>query len=459
MQKKMILLIACLSVFFETIDVSAVNLAIPSLQREWHSAADYFDWIQSIYVLFYGGFLLLGGRLSDKLGRKRIYIAGSGIFLLASLAAFFAVSLPFLLVCRAAQGVGAALAIPAAISIISNLYDNTTEVNKGLGIFGAFAAIGFASGLVFGAIIVNSLGWKWIFGVNMFIITPVILLALKMIPADKRTMQQEQSDFWGGALLTLVLLLLTFAIHASGSKTQQTLLLPALLLAILFFFLFRYLEKKTTTPLFNTDLFRNNGIISSNLTGVLMGASFMSYISLLSIYVQQVVSLSLIETGLLLFPFSLLSAAVSKWWLPMLQKRWSLTAVVNIGLAFMTLSGFLLAISSRQYHWVWLLLSVLFNNGLSMAIAYPSITALSVHDANPEDHGMAAGLQATSYSAGCGIGIAFVWTMIRTWYAGDALFSSQAMGLGAMLCALLSLSAILVNTVVRKRISAAAQTL
>lgn len=451
MQKKIILLIACLSVFFETIDVSAVNLAIPSLQREWHSAADYFDWIQSIYVLFYGGFLLLGGRLSDKLGRRRIYITGSAIFLLASLAAFFATSLSFLLVCRAAQGVGAAFAIPAAISIISNLYDDATEVNKGLGIFGAFAAIGFASGLVFGAFIVSSLGWKWIFGLNVFIITPIILLALKIIPADKKTLRQEDSDFWGGTLLTLVLLLLTFTIHASGSKTQQVLLLPALALAVLFFVLFRYFEKRNATPLFNTDLFKNNGIISSNLTGVLMGASFMSYISLLSIYVQQVVSLSLIETGLLLFPFSILSAAVSKWWLPLLQKRWSLKAVVNIGLAFMTLSGLLLAICSRQYHWGWLLLSVLFNNGLSMAIAYPSITALSVHHASPEDHGMAAGLQATSYSAGCGMGIAFVWTVIRIWYTGDALFSAGAMGLGAILCALLSLLSILVNTVVNNR--------
>lgn len=446
----MILFVACLSVFFETIDVSAVNLAIPSLQKEWNAGAGYFEWVQTIYVLFYGGFLLLGGRLADRIGRKRIYLFGSAVFLCASFGAFFAASLPFLLCCRAMQGLGAAFAIPAAISIITNLYTDVNEVNRGLGIFGAFAAIGFASGLMFGAITVSSLGWKWIFGVNVVVILPVLVMAMIMIPADEKREQQLHHDVRGGTLLTLFLLLFTFTIHASGSQEQKKWVITAALLTVMFGCLFYYFEKKNTTPLLNYNLFKEWNIVSSNLAGILLGASFMSYISILSVYVQEVVHLSLVQAGLFLFPFSIISAGISKWWLPFLQKKYPLKPVANIGLFCMFLGNLFLVACCRQYHWGLLLLSAFFINGVSMAIAYPSLTALAIQDAEPQDHGMAAGLQSTSYSAGCGIGIALVWTIIRIWFPGTDTFSSSAIGLGAALCGTLCLAAMIINSVNQK---------
>lgn len=449
MQKKIILFSACLSVFFEALDVSAVNLAIPSIQKEIHAGAAHFEWVQSIYLLFYGGFLLLGGRLADIVGRKRIYLFGSTIFLAASFIAISSTSLSFLLVCRALQGLGAAFAIPAAISIITNLYTDRQEINKGLGIFGAFAAIGFASGLMFGGLTVSIWGWKWIFGMNVAIIFPVLLLAVRIIPSDKKATQEKSIDVPGGILLTLFLLVFTFAIHAAGIPSQKKLFLPAVIIAALFFFIFYFLQKNTHNSILDTSLFRKKSIITGNITGILLGASFMSYISLLSVFLLQVVQVSLIRAGLFLFPFSVLSAVVSKWCLPFLQQKYSLKLTANIGLLSMLLGDFFLALCAWSYHWLYLVLSVLFINGISMALAYPTITSLAIQDAEPEDHGMAAGLQSTSYTAGCGIGIAFIWAIIRIQYPEEKIFSPAAIVTGAVLCGWICLMGMIVNSVTK----------
>jgi EmrB/QacA subfamily drug resistance transporter len=414
MKNRLILLAACLSVFFEALDVSIVALALPAIKQSFSKSESSFEWLQTAYVLFYGGFLLLGGRLSDILGRKKIYLVGSFLFLFSSLAAGFCSTLESLIVMRCVQGLGAGLTIPAAISTITNLFTDDKKRNHALGLFSAFAALGFASGLMAGGLIVNYYHWHWIFWFNVPIIAIVIVIGFACFPKDVLRLNQRK-DWLGGILLVSSLLAFTYAIHQFSVSPGWITILIAIA-SIILFFAFIKAERSHAEPLIDLKLFSNKFIIRSNIAGLLLGASFLSYVTLLSIYMQQTLLISSRNAGLILFPFSIGSAIVAGVFLPYFQKRSTVNNIAIFGYSSMILGCifFITAIIFKLQPLLYL--SIFCVNAVAISIIFPSITALGVQHANLNDHGMVAGLQATSYTVGCGIGLTLLWSILRILY-------------------------------------------
>jgi MFS family permease len=413
MRKKLILIAACLSVFFEALDVSIVALAIPSIKIGLNATAEKTEWLQTIYMLLYAGFLILGGRLADIFGRKTIYLIGSCLFLASSFAAGFAGNIEQLLVCRGVQGIGAAFAIPAAIAIITNLYSTETEVNNALGVFGSFAALGFASGLMSGGLVVNILSWKWIFWINVPVILLIILIAIWLLPNSNMRKEQKNTDVLGGALLTTAIIVLTYSIHLVSLPNQKMNALSAFLIFIVLIFLFFKQEKKHSHPLIDVKIFRDRYLRQMNFAGLMLGASFISYVSFLSIFLQEILQYTPAYSGLLLFPFSICSALVAKYFLPFIQRKTSVKSTAILGHIFLGVGCLSLILASIFTNFFLVIISVFCVNAVAISIIYPSLTSLSVQSSGKQDHGVIAGIQSTAYSAGCGIGIALIWSVVR----------------------------------------------
>lgn len=202
-RKNLILILASVGTFVEALDIAIINLTIPSIQEQFHIGAETVQWLQTLYVLFFGGFLIIGGKLSDQLGRKKIFLIGALIFMLTSLGAGLSQSFEVLAIFRALQGLGAAFIMPSALSIVTNTFREEQERNYAIGIFSSFAAIGSGSGLSVGGIISTYLSWHWVFLINVPILLLTLVFAYQYLPADekdravrKRILSPECCLFW-----------------------------------------------------------------------------------------------------------------------------------------------------------------------------------------------------------------------------------------------------------------------
>ncbi|WP_161596640.1 MFS transporter [Chitinophaga vietnamensis] len=414
MKQRIILTVACLAIFFETLDVSVLNMAIPQMELYFSAGPDGIQWVQTVYVLCYAGFVLLGGRLADTNGRRRIFVSGALLFAAASLAAGFSVSFAWLLTCRAFQGIGVAMAIPAAIAIITNTFPNPVERNRALGVFGAMAGIGFATGLATGGIISKVLGWQWVFFINVPVIAVAVILALRYIPADERN-KRTSRNIWSGVMIAILMLLASWLIHSIGSIGRNPLLF-GILLAVSGILGYYFVKRESVhpSPLVDFKLFRLPGVITGNLGAFLSGSVFLSYIFLLTLYLQQELHFSSATAGLLLFPFSILSGLTSKYLLPRLLQRFGVVKTGIIGNSFM-LSGILFFLLSNYmgHSLVFLFFAVLCLNSVGISIIYPCVTILSVQSTPEAQHGLASGISATSGSFGNGMGLSVIGVVMR----------------------------------------------
>ncbi|SHK85879.1 Major Facilitator Superfamily protein [Chitinophaga jiangningensis] len=400
-------MISCLAVFFETLDASVLNMAIPSMEQYFNFGPDAIQWVQALYLLFYGGFVLLGGRLTDIRGRRNVYITGAAIFGAASFAAGFAKSFGWLLACRAVQGIGVAFAIPAAIAIIIHTFTVPQERNRAMGIFGAMAGTGFATGLAIGGLISAYWGWQWVFFINVPVIILAILLALTYIPADQKNEQSVPSDYKSGLMITTLMLAAAWMVHSLGSIGSHPWMFAGTLTGFLVlgtYFIQR--ERAHATPLVDFSIFRLDGAVAGNLAALLTGAAFVSYLFLLTLYLQQHLLFSPASAGLLLLPFSILSGLFSKFILPFCFKRLGVTGVGLLGNAFMV-TGFLSFMLS--YSGVLpvplIVFGIFCTNSVGISMIFPSVTILSVQAAPPHQQGLASGINGTSNSFGGGLGL------------------------------------------------------
>jgi len=407
MQRRIILTISCLAVFFETLDASVLNMAIPSMEQYFDFGPEAIQWVQALYLLFYGGFVLLGGRLTDIKGRRNVYITGAAIFGAASFAAGCAGSFGWLLACRAVQGIGVAFAIPAAIAIIIHTFNEPEERNRAMGIFGAMAGTGFATGLAIGGLISAYWGWQWVFFINVPVIVLAIILALTYIPADRKNEHQLPSDYKSGLMITTLMLAAAWMVHSLAEIATHPWMFAATLPGFLLlgsYFIKR--ERSLAMPLVDFSVFRLDGAIAGNLAALLTGAAFVSYLFLLTLYLQQHLLFSPASAGLLLLPFSIMSGLFSKFVLPHCFKRLGVTGVGLLGNAFMV-TGFLCFILS--YSGVWPLPLIVFGifctNTVGISMIFPSVTILSVQSAPPPQQGLASGINGTSNSFGGGFGL------------------------------------------------------
>jgi EmrB/QacA subfamily drug resistance transporter len=400
------LILLCSAQFVVVLDASIVNVALPSIGDALDFSQENLPWVVNAYVLTFGGFLLLGGRTADLLGRRRVFMAGLLLVAVASLLAGFAATEGQLIAARAAQGLGAAIISPAALSIVTTTFSDGAERNKALGVWGAVAGSGGAAGVLLGGILTDSLGWEWVLWVNV----PVALLAFALSPrliAESRAEAETRAFDVGGAFtVTAALSILVYALvdaNDAGWGSSQTLGLIAVSLALLAAFV--AIELRATKPLVPFSIFRIRTLTGANVVGLLVGASLFSMFFFISLYMQQVLEYSAIHAGLSYLPLALVimaSAGIAS----QLVTKLGYKPVLAAGLLFIVigLTWFSRVSVGGSFAGDILGPSLFAAAGLGFAFVTTTIAAVSGVEEN--EAGLASGLINTSQQIGGALGLA-----------------------------------------------------
>ena len=300
------LILLCVAQFVVVLDASIVNVALPSIGRGLHFSEQNLPWVVNAYVIAFGGFLLLGGRAADLLGRRRVFMAGLLVVAVASLAAGFAATQGELIAARAAQGLGAAIISPSALSIVTTLFKDGAERNKALGVWGAVVGSAGAAGVLLGGILTTGLGWQWVLWVNV----PVSLIALALtpglIPESRSEATTRHFDAAGAVTVTAGLSVLAYALlDASSAGWGSTKIVGLLAAAVVLLGAFVVIEQRSSAPLVPFRIFRLRTLTGANVVGLLLGASLFSMFFFISLYMQQVLGYSPIHAGLSYLPLAL----------------------------------------------------------------------------------------------------------------------------------------------------------
>ncbi|MDQ0782439.1 MFS transporter [Chryseobacterium sp. W4I1] len=412
-RKNLILILASVGTFVEALDIAIINLTIPSIQEQFHIGAETVQWLQTLYVLFFGGFLIIGGKLSDQIGRKKIFLIGAFIFMLTSLGAGLSQSFEVLAIFRALQGLGAAFIMPSALSIVTNTFRGEQERNRAIGIFSSFAAIGSGSGLSVGGIISTYLSWHWVFLINVPILLLTLIFAYQYLPTDEKSEPGQKTDFISGILLVLGLLSLTYGTHElvhikeNPFMIMGSLVISVLLLAAVFIRL-----KSVAQPLIDLQLFKHKSLMISNAVFFTLGAFFIGFLFLISLMLQKDMGYSAASAGLMLVPFSIMSALAAKFVLPYISKRLSSSQMGVFGWSFMLAGALSLLIAVYTGHPLTVvLLGAACISGIGMTFCFTALSVMGIQDVEPSHYGVASSLSSTSYFLGAGIGLSFITLM------------------------------------------------
>lgn len=418
------LALLCMAQFVVVLDASITNVALPSIGRALELEEDNLSWVVNAYVLTFGGFLLLGGRLADLLGRRRVFTAGLILFGAASLVGGFAESEGTLIAARAVQGLGAALLSPAALSIITTTFRDGSERNKALGVWGAVAGSGGAAGVLLGGILTEYAGWEWVLWVNVPIAAAAALLAPRLILESKADSASRHFDVPGAISVTTGLALLVYAMVEApdaGWGSGQTIGLLALAAGLLAAFV--AIESRSRSPLVPFSIFRNRTLTGANVVGLLTGASLFSMFFFISLYMQNVLGYSAIKAGLSYLPLAvtiIIAAGIAS----VLVTRVGFRPVLAVGMAFVAggLALFSQISADGSYLGDILIPSVLAAAGLGLSFVPQTIAAMSGVD----DHeaGLASGLINTSQQVGGALGLA-VLSSIAFSKIGDLAANGQ----------------------------------
>lgn len=407
--RSLLLAVVSAAIFFDALDLSITQIALPSIQASLRVATSTLPWVAAAYVVTYGGFLLLGGRASDLLGARRVFLAGLTVFGAASLVCGLAGSAAVLLVARAVQGAGAALTVPAAVAILATSFVDERARTRAFGVFAAAAASGFSAGLVLGGLLTSGLSWRWIFLIKVPAVALTLLAALPAIPPSRPRRRRGGYDLAGGLVVTAGAVLLTFGVTRAGSPEAPAVgVAVPLLCAVALFVTFSLIERHTRTPLLPPHLLRSRALATANAAALTVLAAPFGVAFVVTLYLQDVLHRSAWDTALALLPGSVLSALVSRYLAPRLLDRLGLRAVYAGGLTLVAAGdALLLALDGSTAVWL-VVAATLVSFGLGMGLAYPAATLGGVAGAESEDRGAAAGLNNTALQIGGAIGLAVV---------------------------------------------------
>jgi len=392
--------------FMTIVDLTIVNVSLPTIGRDLHFSPTSLQWVVTAYALTFGGFLLLGGRAADLLGRRRVLIVGLGVFSAASLACALATGDAFLIGARAAQGVGAALMLPAALSIVMDIFDEGAERNKALGMWGAIGASGATIGLITGGLLTRYAGWQYIFYLNVPIGIVALLLAPRIVPESRLQTTRRRFDAFGALAATGGLVLLVDAISQApqyGWGATRTIVTLAAAAGLLVGFV--AIESRVESPVVPLSIFRQRTLTGANLAGLLLGASFFAFIFVGTLYMQEVLHYSALQTG-----FAWLAASVTSVALAGLSQylvtRGGAKIVMAIGMTLIA-GGILWATQvSVHGHFVGNLLGPFMVAGAGTAFAFIPISVAALAGSDQDRAGLASGLLNTSQQIGGALGIA-----------------------------------------------------
>jgi EmrB/QacA subfamily drug resistance transporter len=401
----------CAAFFMVILDVAIVNVALPTIQVDLGFSQQNLQWVVSAYALTFGGLLLLGGRAADLLGRRRMLIAGLALFGAASLMAGLAPSDTVLIVARALQGVGAAVMTPAALSILMTTFREGAERNVALGVWGAVGASGGTVGVLLGGILTDTIGWEWIFFLNVPVALAVIAVAPALLSESRADGAQRRFDLAGALTVTAGLALLVYALveaDSAGWASAQTLGLlggSAALLA-----LFAAVELRSRAPILPFSIFRIRAVTGSNVASLALGGAVFGMIFILTLYMQQVLAYSPLETGLAWLAMSL-TALVSSMAASVLVTRVGTRVPLAVGLVVAGAGLLLLARIPADGSYVTDLLPGLLVTGLGLGTSFVSLSIGALEGVAERDAGLASGLVNTTQQVGGALGVAVLSTL------------------------------------------------
>jgi EmrB/QacA subfamily drug resistance transporter len=400
--------------FVVVLDASIVNVALPSIGTALDFSQDNLSWVVNAYTLTFGGFLLLGGRMADLLGRRRMFIAGLVLFAGASLAGGLAQNDVWLIAARAVQGLGAALLSPAALSLVTVLFEEGADRNKALGVWGAVAGSGGAAGVLLGGMLTEWAGWEWVLFVNVPIGIAAAFLAPRLLP-ESRNEGARHFDIAGAVTVTAGLSLLVYTlVNANQAGWGSTTTLGLLAVAVALIVAFVLIERKTRAPLVPfPGIFRVRTIRGINVTGLLIAMALFSMFFFISLYMQQVLGFDALKTGVAYLPLAvgiIISAGVAS----QLTTRFGVKPVLVAGLVLTAIGLYWFSLISPDGTYVGDILFPALISAFGLGLSFVPMTIAAVAGVEPHEAGLASGLINTSQQVGGALGLAILAAIANT---------------------------------------------
>jgi len=403
------LALVCAAQFMVVLDVAIVNVALPSIKTDLDFSQENLQWVVSAYALTFGGFLLLGGRAADLLGRRSVFMAGLAVFTLASLACGRALSETWLITARAVQGLGAAIVSPATLSVITDLFDEGAERNRALGIWGAIGAVGAAAGVLMGGILTSWLGWQWIFFVNVPVGAIVFGLSTPLLPKPRRIAQRiSDFDIPGAVTVTSSLVILVYAIvkaNDAGWGSARTIGEFAASAALMAAFI--VIEARSSRPLVPLSFFRNRTPTGANIVALLMGASLFAMFFLLSLYMQQVLRYSALQAGVAYLAIAL-TTIFTAGLAAQLVTRLGVRPILTAGMAIATVGLLYFTRVPVHGHYPTNLLPGFLITAFGLGFSFVPMSIAALEGVAEREAGLASGLLNTGQQVGGSLGVAII---------------------------------------------------
>jgi EmrB/QacA subfamily drug resistance transporter len=425
------LIIVCLGDLMIVLDVTIVGVALPSIQKDLGFSDSSLAWVANAYLLTFGGFLLLAGRLGDLFGHRRLFLGGITLFTLASLGCGLATSQGLLIGARAAQGLGAAVVSAVALSLIITLFTEPAERAKAMGVFGFVAAAGGSIGVLLGGILTDALNWHWIFLVNVPIGIAVIVLARLVLPGAHAAPASRKLDIGGALTVTASLMLAVYAIvngNEVGWTSARTLTLLAASGGLLVSFL--AIEAKASAPLMPLGLFRLRNVSTANVVGVLWSAAMFAWFFLSALYLQLVLGYGPLQVGLAFLPANLIMALFSLGLSARLVLRYGIRLPLATGLLLAAAGLALFARAPVDGVFVIDVLPSMILLGVGAGMALHPVLLAAMSEVEPSEAGLASGILNTSFMMGGALGLAIL-ASIAAWRT-DSLAESGDGALAAL---------------------------
>ena len=401
------LFVLCVAQFIVIMDTSIIGVALPAIKADLGYTQSGLQWVFNAYVIAFGGFLLLGGKLSDIFGARRIFVAGFTVLTFSSLFAGLAWSDLSLNVARALQGLGSALIAPAALTMVFGLFKEPKELGRALGFWGAAAAAGGSAGVFLGGVITEWVSWQWIFFINIPIGLLVLLASPRYLPRGVK--RKGRVDVIGAVLATLSLMFTVYAIVTAErngwtSFTTMGLLLGSIVLIILFI----GIQKKKEHPLLPMSIFKTPNLSAGNVVMALLAGAWIPLWFYLNLYLQQILGYSAFHSGLALLPMTITIMILMVGYSGKLVQKFGFKNNLTLGLLFLTLSLLLFGTVPLNGSFMIHVLPPSLLGAMGMSLAYIPGTIASISSAKPEDSGLASGLVNTSYQIGSALGLALI---------------------------------------------------
>ncbi|EPS1227210.1 DHA2 family efflux MFS transporter permease subunit, partial [Burkholderia cenocepacia] len=419
------LIVLCLGVLMIVLDSTIVNVALPSISTDLHFTETALVWVVNAYLLTFGGCLLLGGRLGDLYGQRRMFLAGLVVFTLASLACGLAQSQAMLIAARAVQGLGGAVVSAVSLSLIMNLFTAPGERARAMGVYGFVCAGGGSIGVLLGGLLTSSLSWHWIFLVNLPIGVAVYAMCVALLPRTRAPAGTARLDVAGAITVTASLMLAVYGIvggnEAGWLSTQTVALIGA---AVVLLALFIAIESRAAHPLMPLTLFAARNVALANTIAVLWAAAMFAWFFLSALYMQRVLGYGPLQVGLAFLPANLIMAAFSLGLSARIVMRFGIRGPIAAGLLIAACGLALFSHAPVDGGFVWHVLPGMTLLGIGAGVAFNPMLLAAMSDVDPADSGLASGIVNTAFMMGGALGLAVLASLAgaRT----DALAAARA---------------------------------